>query len=496
VARVRIARLLVPAFVLSGLLLSAGVASAEAPFNSQAPSITGPNPPAVGSVLQGNNGSWLYADGSSCGSDCSYTFEFSHCPAGASSDCTVVKADSADRDYTVQGGDVGFSILLAVTAHKYDCNANGVDCRWVTRTAKSSPTGPVGGSAAAVLAISPSALPAAVAGTGYSQTLSASGGSGPYTFSISGGALPSGLSLSSSGAITGTATQAGTFAFTVRATGSTNASGTQAFTLRVELALAAGPLADGVTGVAYTQQLNVAAGGAPPFSFRVVDGALPPGLALAPSGAVTGMPTQAGSFTFAAEATDARGATGRLGYSVKIGWPTLAFTTEVRPAISDRPYRQRLAVSGGSAPYAWTLEEGAVLPPGLTLRRDGVLLGTPSARAGSFSFVVAASDRFGAPGSTRLTLELRPALILIRPTSLAPATVGRAYSAALRAGGGKAPYLFSRAGGRLPAGLKLTAAGRLVGRPRVGGVFRFGIRALDANGAAKTRAYVLVVRAR
>jgi hypothetical protein len=35
--------------------------------------------------------------------------------------------------------------------------------------------------------------------------------------------------------------------------------------------------------------------------------------------------------------------------------------------------------------------------------------------------------------------------------------------------------------------------GRLVGTPRAAGVFRFVVRALDANGAAKTRAYVLRV---
>ena len=44
----RIVRLIVPALVAATALLTAGVASAEHPQNSQPPDITGPNPPAVG----------------------------------------------------------------------------------------------------------------------------------------------------------------------------------------------------------------------------------------------------------------------------------------------------------------------------------------------------------------------------------------------------------------------------------------------------------------
>jgi hypothetical protein len=496
VARRRSVRRFLPVLALAGLLVTAGVASAEAPFNSEKPSITGPNPPAVGSVLTGNNGSWLYTNGNSCGGDCTYTFEFLRCTANTASNCTVVRGDSGDRNYTVQGSDAGSSILLKVTAHKYDCNAINEDCRDITRTADSAPTAPVAGSAPAapsVVAIEPSALPAAVAGAGYNQALSASGGSGPYSFSLASGALPAGLSLGSGGTIAGTPAETGTFAFTIRATGSGGAAGTRAYTLRVDLALAPGSLPDGVTGIAYSQQLGVAAGGAAPVFFRLVEGTLPDGLGFTGSGVLSGTPTKAGSFPFVVEARDARGATGRGAYTLRVGHPSLTFGTETRPATSDKPYRQRLTVTGGIPPYAWQPAEGAVLPPGLKLGRDGVLRGTPSAPARSFTFDVVVTDNFGAPGRATVTLELRAAVLLVRPTGLAPASVGRAYAASLRAAGGKTPYLFSRAGGRLPAGLRLTTAGRLVGTPRVAGAFRFVVRVTDANGAAKTRAYVLRV---
>lgn len=72
-------------------------------------------------------------------------------------------------------------------------------------------------------------------GTAGSFQVTASGSPAP-TFSVTSGALPSGVTLSSSGLLSGTPTQSGTFTFTVTATNGTAPDATQSFTLTVNAA--------------------------------------------------------------------------------------------------------------------------------------------------------------------------------------------------------------------------------------------------------------------
>jgi hypothetical protein len=53
----------------------------------------------------------------------------------------------------------------------------------------------------------------------------------------------------------------------------------------------------------------VAGGGTPPYTWNVVGGALPSGLALAAGGEITGTPSTAGTYQFTVQVTDAAGAT-------------------------------------------------------------------------------------------------------------------------------------------------------------------------------------------
>jgi hypothetical protein len=82
--------------------------------------------------------------------------------------------------------------------------------------------------------ITTTSLPAATAGVAYGAALTASGGKLPYRWTLSAGTLPQGLSLdSTSGNITGTTNQSGTFAFTAQVTDSASLSDTQPLSLSV-----------------------------------------------------------------------------------------------------------------------------------------------------------------------------------------------------------------------------------------------------------------------
>src|SRR5215471_2561455 len=88
------------------------------------------------------------------------------------------------------------------------------------------------------------ALPAAATGTPYSQTFTASGGSGSYAFTVTSGTPPAGLTLSSAGVLSGTPTQTGDFSFAVTAMDMVSGCvGATAYTLHV----ACGTLTVGVT---------------------------------------------------------------------------------------------------------------------------------------------------------------------------------------------------------------------------------------------------------
>jgi YVTN family beta-propeller protein/uncharacterized repeat protein (TIGR03803 family) len=144
-------------------------------------------------------------------------------------------------------------------------------------------------------------------GVAYSSALVASDGVAPYTYSILIGALPPGLSLNSStGAITGTPTMAGTYNFTAQVVDSQGNTATASCSIVVSPAALtlSGPTGTAQVNVAYSSVLN-AAGGVPPYTFSIINGSLPPVLTLNTStGAITGTPTTEGTYNFTAQVVD------------------------------------------------------------------------------------------------------------------------------------------------------------------------------------------------
>lgn len=108
-----------------------------------------------------------------------------------------------------------------------------------------------------------SSLSGAIKNQAYSQTLTASGGSGAYTWAVTSGALPTGLSLAS-GVISGTPTAAvGNYTFTVTATDAVGNTGSAVETIQI---VAIGSTASG-TQLAPNQLTNADAFGKTGFTW-------------------------------------------------------------------------------------------------------------------------------------------------------------------------------------------------------------------------------------
>lgn len=85
--------------------------------------------------------------------------------------------------------------------------------------------------------------------------------------------------------------------------------------------------------------------------------------------------------------------------------------------------------------------------------------------------------------------------ISLSPATLPGGTAATAYSQAITAVGGVAPYTFSITAGALPAGLTLTTAGVIAGTPTASGPFVFTVRATDLNGCFAELVYSMQVAA-
>ena len=83
----------------------------------------------------------------------------------------------------------------------------------------------------APITVNPATLPNGVLGTPYSQTITATGGTGPYTYAVTSGSLPTSLTLGSNGSLTGTPSQTGNFPFVVTATDSNDCTGGRSYTI-------------------------------------------------------------------------------------------------------------------------------------------------------------------------------------------------------------------------------------------------------------------------
>jgi hypothetical protein len=155
----------------------------------------------------------------------------------------------------------------------------------------------------------------------------------------------------------------------------------------IPLSVPTASLPTAVGGSRYTHSLT-ATGGAGPFTWSLVAGALPAGITLSSDGTISGTPTVVGAATVTVSATDSttpqpNTATGQV--SITVVPAPLVVTTFVLPrAVQGAAYEMALGSTGGTGADIWSLAPGSRLPDGLMLRGDGTVSGTPTATGFTF----------------------------------------------------------------------------------------------------------------
>lgn len=231
------------------------------------------------------------------------------------------------------------------------------------------------------------------------------------TWSLQSGALPPGITVSTSGVLSGTPTSEGSYQFVVKAQNGTP-SDTETYTLAVRQPVSVkSPLGSvqrpsSEVGIRFGKTFT-ATGGSGTYTWALVSGALPPGVALdATRGTITGTPQTAGNFAFALTATDSEGRVANASAALTVA-PRLAFRTlRLRSAKLARTYQMKLATVGGVQPLMWRVVRGK-FPLGIKLsRKDGTIAGTPR-RTGSFAVTLEARDALGAKSRKTLVLLVK-----------------------------------------------------------------------------------------
>jgi hypothetical protein len=244
-------------------------------------------------------------------------------------------------------------------------------------------------------------------------------------------------------------------------------------------------------------QALTAMGGSGGYTWSIVNGSLPPGLALRtdvpaffPPGTtagIIGVATTPGSYSFTLQATSG-GQSVTQAATMKISG-LLLMEIEFPDAFAGVPIQAlQLTPVQNAGPVSFTISNGAI-PSGISLSSSGLYSGTPST-AGSYSWTVMYTD--GTDTEYRGASMTVYAARITSPGQLPNASTGQPYSYTLAATGGKPPYTFSASA--LPSGLSLSSAGVISGTVTANfGRTTFSLTAMDSTGISYSKQMVIPV---
>ena len=348
----------------------------------------------------------------------------------------------------------------------------------------------------------------------YTFTFYPLGGTLPYTATLVGGRLPNGLTLDSNTlTVSGTPHENGSFKVSFLISDS---SGDPSHTLYVThypyfgsatatVNITSGDDLGTVTaGFSYGQTLFACC--VPSYSWSIVGGTTPPGLALSPSGVLSGtIPSGTeGLFQFIVRVEDATNSANFALRQFQMYVTPLQVSSSI-PSFGNVSafFTGSASVSGATGGVTWSLEgsqgNSSYLPPGLSLTSGGVLSGTPTA-SGRYSFRLRVTDSVGHYALTWFTVEIYPSgttppLNLPSNFNFTNFSVG-VFTQQLQATGGTPPYHYSitpaaptipgmrvQDGAPLPTSFPASVTGGLVGVLTSSGPFSTSVRVTDSLGA-------------
>jgi len=286
------------------------------------------------------------------------------------------------------------------------------------------------------------------------------------------------------------------------------------------------PLGTGTVGSVFSRQL-IASGGATPYAWSLISGALPDGVVLNPNGVVGGTPTVTGTFDFTVKVTDAQNATAQKALSIIIVTPATGYDAQfvsqdvpatLQPSqlfvvtirwlntgstvwdggggfavISQNPAHN---VNWGGDTVPWI---GPPVSPGQQM--ELVFQAFAPSRAGIYNFqwqpFQQSAGLFGqmsANVSITVGDPTQPAPLSIGGPSALSAVKGILFTNTLSATGGTPPYSWSVASGALPPGIGLNATtGALSGAPTASGSFSATVQVTDSRSQTAQKALTFTV---
>jgi hypothetical protein len=337
--------------------------------------------------------------------------------------------------------------------------------------------------------ITTESLATGTVGVQYNQTIAATGGTAPYTFAITSGSLPADLTFTN-GVIAGIPRTAGSTSLTIEATDRNGVRGSRSFTLTINAGaptITTETLGTGIINRAFTGSI-AATGGTAPLRFSA--SGLPTGLNINPeTGAITGTPTQSGTFNVAATVTDRNNLTGQRSIPLTIAALLTLNGASLGQQITGTPVSGlSIAASGGAPQYRFSLVDGS-LPAELILNESGSITGTPT-ETGNFSFRARVTDASGQEAFGNFTISVVERL-RITTTALPAATIGTAYPAtSITAAGGVPPYTFSRIDSA-NNGLSVSSSGQVSGTFTANANSSITVRVTDQSGQSAEQTFAI-----